>query len=103
MHVEKLHDEIMVVHDEVMPEMSTIHKLKRTVGRSDLNESLQDSLETMLETASEAMMEWMAQYDKPSSGDSLQLLYLEDQLVKIKQVSEQMKSSIQIAKSYAEK
>ena len=29
--VEKLYKEVMIIHDEVMPEISTIHKLKKKI------------------------------------------------------------------------
>jgi len=75
--INQQHDEIMVIHDEVMPKMSDIHKLKKTIKKSELpNKAV---LIASLEKADDAMMDWMHGYDKPSVTDENYVDYLEKQ------------------------
>ena len=89
-----LHTEIMVVHDEVMPEMSTIHRIKKKLKNLDTTGEEIDQLVTNLDDADEAMMSWMADYDRPDGSDSLSLAYLRMEKEKISDVSRKMKSAI---------
>ena len=91
----ELHDEIMVVHDEVMPEMSTIHRIKKRLRKFDDDGNLE--VKTMiqrLDDADEAMMSWMADYKRPKGADSLSMIYLHNEKDKISEVSRLMKSAI---------
>lgn len=104
--VQKLHDEVMAIHDEVMPEMGTIHKLKKqlkaklkeagvTLNEDNINNSI-----SALDYADEAMMDWMHQFKVPKNVDDAALLtYLEDQKVKISKVNTDMRTSIKNAQN----
>ncbi len=101
--VENLHEQVMVVHDEVMPKMSDINRAKkklRKIKDPSLNEDVLTLL-TDLENADEAMMSWMHDYKKPS-GEDLEAAkkYLNDQLVKITEVKDVMLSSIANAEKF---
>ena len=108
--VQKLHDEVMVIHDEVMPEMGTIHKLKKELKKKldsegdNIDEAdIQNNIKA-LDYADEAMMGWMHQFKMPKDQSDDQLLeYLEDQKVKIKKVNLDMKTVIKNAKIANEK
>lgn len=93
----KLNEEVMAVHDEIMPKMSEIMELK-----SKLTDSLKvvdstsvqypilkqktDSLNRLLDEADNAMMDWMNQY-KPDTLETINAeegaKYLTDQKNKI--------------------
>ena len=98
--VDDLFDEVMAVHDEVMPLMTYMHKNGKTLksyvtAQSTLSDSLQQVVRTHvvnLENTSEAMMEWMANFsDPPRGNEQSAMTYLEDQKVKISKVSLGMK------------
>ncbi len=87
-YISEQHDKIMVVHDDVMPKMSDIYKLKKKMKKDDaLREShLIDSLEY----AEEVMMEWMHDYDKPSDSDPNYEVYLNQQMEAVTEVRDVM-------------
>jgi len=105
--VEKLQAETIEIHDEVMPKMDDIMKLKKSLKSKQDSVSSEESeriqaLIVSLEKADEAMMNWMRNYDPKmedmSEADKLE--YLKNQKAAISDVSEQMKGSISKAKSY---
>jgi hypothetical protein len=102
----KLHNEIMAVHDEVMPKMGDVNVLKQSVQKysditkgekAELKDSLIRGVLTLTE-ADEAMMEWMAKYDYPNpklSQDET-LKYLQAQKDSVKQMSDKIYMAIAI-------
>jgi len=96
--VEKLYKEVMIIHDEVMPEISTIHKLKKKIRKLDSNDNLSLKLLKELEDADESMMSWMADFgefrkmDKATKDEKLKYLAIEKE--KISVVSKKMKKAI---------
>lgn len=101
--VKKMYEEVMVIHDEVMPEISTIHKLKKRIKKVDTSEESRQLVKE-LEDADESMMSWMSDFgifrkmDEASIDEKLS--FLETEKVKITKVSEMMKTSISKAKKY---
>lgn len=92
-----LYDEVMGVHDEVMPKMNDIQKAKATLqtrlelpGISEAEKQEISSKITELDSASEGMMVWMRQFDPiaDSVGVEKARTYLEGELVKVKKVRE---------------
>ena len=110
--IEDMQDEVMAIHDEVMPEMGTINRLAK-----ELKVMVKDSLSTQdqrieikkhidaLETADDAMMNWMAEYKAPgkdlSKEKATELLQKEKE--KITLVRDQMLNSISDAKALLSK
>lgn len=94
----------MIIHDEVMPETSTIHRLKKKIRQTAELDSTALELIKELEDADEAMMSWMADFnpDKSASKEK-QLEYLEIQKNEISNVSKQMKDAIQKARHFLDK
>jgi len=94
-----LYKEVMEIHDAVMPEMSTIHTIKKdlkaieTPGTKDL---ILKNVKA-LDDADEAMMTWMAEFKLPDdkSGEAA---YLESEKIKISKVSDAMYVSIKNGK-----
>lgn len=72
--LKKMHDNVMEIHDEVMPRMTEIGKLKRQLKRKLKEDNVvkQDSIQQyiyQLEEADNAMMNWMGDFKKPSFED----------------------------------
>jgi proline dehydrogenase len=91
-----LYDEVMKVHDEVMPRMDEIYKKKealknRIANTPQMSESdktaIEDSI-SKLDQASEGMMVWMREFDPipDSLGEEKAREYLENEMEKIKKV-----------------
>jgi hypothetical protein len=108
--LEKLHNEIMVVHDEVMPQTAELNRLKRQLKSykdvvSDENANLKDSLINgilLLSKSEDLMTDWMANYDYPNEDVKPEQMekYLVGQKDSIKNVSDNFKMSIAIAQEF---
>ena len=99
-----LYDDVMKVHDEVMPKMDDIYKLKQELKKqiSDTPNLVDEKRRTIeatilkLDSASEAMMVWMRNFNPlpDSLGEEKAHEYLEDQQEKIKKVKDEMLDAI---------
>lgn len=102
--------EVMAIHDAVMPEMSAINRLSRTLKpmvkeklSEDEQEILLDGLKS-LDQSGEAMMVWMADFQnnldvlRDSMDHQAIMSYLDAELEKIKTVDTLMRSSIETGK-----
>lgn len=108
--LEKLHNEVMVVHDEVMPQNAELNRLKRQLKSykdvvSDENADLKDSLINgilLLSKSEDLMTDWMSSYDYPNEEISTEQMakYLVAQKDSINAVKENFKMSIAIAQSF---
>jgi predicted transcriptional regulator len=102
--VKQLYEEVMTIHDDVMPKISDISKLRRKI-RKDKQESI-ESLQhiTDLEKADDAMMDWMSDFQKyktyNDSTKESKMKYLNNEKLRIQSVSDQMYGSIESAKKY---
>jgi hypothetical protein len=104
-----LYDNVMKVHDEVMPKMNDIEKLKeelrnRIVNSPDLVEEKKREIETMiarLDSAGEGMMIWMRKFDPPADSLGAEAMqdYLKSEMEKIKKVREDILVALEEAKS----
>jgi hypothetical protein len=102
-----LYDEVMKVHDEVMPKMDDIYKLKQELKKqmadsSTLTTEKKKTIEATilkLDSASENMMVWMRNFNPlpDSLGEEKAREYLEDQKVKVEKVKEDMLQAIEEA------
>ena len=103
-----LYDQVMDVHDEVMPRMDDIMKLKRSLQEQiantpDMGVERKQQLEKIisnLDSASSAMMNWMHEFNPlPDTVDQeLAREYLEEEMEKIRKVKTLMLESIDKAK-----
>lgn len=101
-HVDKenpLYKEVMVIHDKVMPEMSTIHQLKKQLKALDVPAAKKQILDQInqLNDADEAMMSWMAAFVVPKEQTQIDA-YLKSEKGKIQGVSDQMYAAMTHAK-----
>ncbi len=99
----KAYDEMMSVHDEVMPEMGTIYKLEKKLKKKIETTTNPDSLAVMnktlkkLSASGEGMMDWMHNLDVPGKKvpDAEAIVYLKSEKEKISKISTSMKESIE--------
>ena len=99
---DSLYDEVMAIHDEIMPKMKDINDAKKQLKKiqNEENQAQVDALILQLDQADEAMMEWMNQFKPPQAEDkAARDTYLQMQKSKIVAVQEQMMSAIADAKS----
>jgi len=97
-HVNKenpLYQDVMVIHDKVMPEMSNIHRLKKQLKSNNTPgaEDLILAKINQLNDADDAMMSWMASFSVPKDK-SQEDAYLLAEKEKIQNVSDQMYEAI---------
>jgi len=102
-----LYDQVMDIHDEVMPKSDEIYTLKKEIQdkiaapnlATDKKKQL-DQLIAELDSADHSMMDWMHKF-KPlpdSANQELAREYLENEMERIKKVREQINGSLQKAK-----
>lgn len=101
-----LYDEVMNIHDEVMPKMNDLHKakisLQTRLEMPGLGENEKQNLQnkiTRIDSASESMMVWMRQFNPipDSAGEDKARAYLENELVKVKDVKESILRALKTA------
>jgi archaellum component FlaC len=105
---QELYDDVMDIHDEVMPKMDDIYKLKEKLKNQltdapNMAEEKRREIETIisrLEAASEGMMVWMRNFNPlpDSLGEEKARKYLEEQKEKVTKVKEDMLGAIEDAK-----
>ncbi len=103
-----LYDQVMDIHDEIMPRAEDIYQLKKTLQEKlasapDLVADKKKELEltiAQLDSADQSMMEWMHRFRPlPDSADQEKArAYLESEMERIKKVKELMNESIEKAK-----
>jgi hypothetical protein len=105
-----LKDQVMTVHDEIMPKMGELMSLRKQLEdkATALKESGADASEVEalmqiskdLDNSHEKMMQWMREYDPTFEGMVEQeiMTYLEDQKKKIERVGILTNESIEKAK-----
>ena len=104
---DELYDEVMKIHDEVMPKMNDMHKLKLALknemdSTSDLTEARKAEIETAilkLDSASEGMMGWMRQFDPIPDSESVDKAreYLEKEKEKVAKVRDDIYEALKQA------
>lgn len=106
----KLREDVLIVHDEVMPQMGKLkfYEKKAILKIDEL--SVQTPVDTVqlkefknlvfeLNNAYEGMFVWMRQYDA-EDGEKEPLLiksYLEDQMIQVLEVNQKIKSILEVA------
>jgi hypothetical protein len=105
---QKLYDEVMRIHDEVMPKMNDLYKAKTSMKtRMEMpglpkneRQEIQRNI-ARLDSASEGMMVWMRQFNPPpdSAGEEKARAYLESELEKIKKVREDILDALKTSAS----
>ena len=92
-----LYDQVMDIHDEVMPKMGDLHKAKKQLQDSlasatALTEDQRKEIEGIiltLDSASNSMMNWMHEFNPPEASNKEAFnKYMESELVKVKKMKE---------------
>jgi Mg2+ and Co2+ transporter CorA len=104
-----LYDQVMDIHDEIMPRAEDIYQLKKELQEKltnspDMAADKKQELElviTQLDSADQSMMDWMHQFKPlPDSADQEKArAYLESEMERIKKVKDLMNESIEKAKA----
>jgi hypothetical protein len=103
-----LYDQVMMVHDEVMPKSDQLYQLKKELqdkiakntGLSDDTKRRLTQAIAELDSANLAMMDWMHKF-KPlpdSANQEAAREYLENEMERIKKVRDQINGSLEKAK-----
>jgi hypothetical protein len=102
-----LYDQVMDIHNEVMPRADEIYELKNEIKARIASASAQSEQKKLLEqivqeldSADHSMMDWMHKF-KPlpdSANQELAREYLENEMERIKNVRELVNGSVQRAK-----
>ena len=105
---QELYEEVMRIHDEVMPKMNDLYKAKTALKtRMELpglpeneRQEIQNNI-ARLDSASEGMMIWMRQFNPlpDSAGEEKARSYLENELEKIKKVREDILDALKTSAS----
>ncbi|MCA6075476.1 hypothetical protein [Fulvivirga sedimenti] len=104
---EDLFNEVMAVHDEVMPKMDDIMKEKGRIQEMINSENdsariimLRETISN-LNSADESMMEWMRSFDRDkfSEDPDAQINYYREELIRINEVKEKMLTAINESKA----
>jgi hypothetical protein len=106
---QKLYEQVMDVHDEVMPKMDDLYKLRRelqqlqsdsTTVPADQRKALEDAI-IKIDSASEGMMVWMREFDPPKELAEADLKkYLLEQMEKVKRVREDILEALKSANEF---
>jgi len=104
-----LYDQVMDIHDEVMPKMDDLYKLKKQLQDSiaktpAMVEEKKKQLEQAIlrvDSASNSMMVWMRQFNPPTDSTSEEALreYLEAQLEMVKKMREDVMEALEKGKN----
>jgi len=98
--LDALYRTVMSIHDDVMPEMSTIRKLGKQVKKhNDAATTSYKSISKKLDDEGEGMMNWMHEFKKPDYKQyDVSKKYLLQEKEKIERVREGMLTAIEEAK-----
>jgi hypothetical protein len=105
---EALYNEVMKVHDEVMPKMNDVYKyqqqLKEKLKAPNLSAKNKEEINAVLsrlDSAGNGMMVWMRQFDPipDSLGEEKARIYLEGEMEKVKRVREDIVQALEQAKA----
>ncbi|MFM8914571.1 MAG: hypothetical protein ACKOE6_16885 [Flammeovirgaceae bacterium] len=108
-----LYDQVMDVHDELMPQMEDLYKLKKEIQDkiaqtpdmvADKKKELEQTI-AELDSADQTMMDWMHKFRPlPDSANQEKAReYLETEMEKVKKLKELFNESIEKAKGIVKK
>jgi hypothetical protein len=98
-----LYNEVMKIHDEVMPKMEDMHKrkqaLKKKLEEPNVSADQKKQIQTrinQLDSAGESMMVWMREFNPipDSAGEEKAREYLENEMERVKKVRENILTAL---------
>ncbi len=94
-------EEVMEIHDEVMPKVETINQYMRELEVLKDEDAQASYIYEELENADKAMMSWMRTVKINKEGtEEERMAYYEAEKIKIENVKTMMLNSIELAKAY---
>ncbi len=97
--IKEKYNEIMRIHDEVMPEMSTMRRYRKQLLAKGNNDQIMQAV-TDLTKADERMMDWMAEFKMPENvGEKDKISYLNKELISVAAMNKQIKDAMTQAES----
>lgn len=102
-----LYDQVMDIHDEVMPKMNDLYKIKKQLKDSitntpDMADEQKEKFEQTIlevESAASSMMVWMREFNPPEATDKEAFnKYMESELVKVKKMREDVMRALENSK-----
>lgn len=109
----ELYNEVMAIHDEVMPKMNDIHRYKKefqkeladTINTNETRRAELQSIIEKLDAAGDGMMVWMRQFEPvpDSEGEDKAREYLESEKKKVSKVKDDMNAALDNARKLSEK
>lgn len=103
-----LYDQVMDIHDEVMPKMDDIYKMRKALKDSIANTpDLPDETKLrftqtilQLDSAGNSMMVWMREFNPPDQKDEAAFnKYMETELVKVTKMREDVMRALKAIES----
>ena len=103
--VKVLHNEVMEIHDLIMPRMSEIHELKGELRASlspDTDSTQVYNLLTQLNKADDAMMGWMSDFHAPLEASNFEKSkeFYQEEKTKILRVKSIMEAAIDSSSAF---
>jgi hypothetical protein len=105
---QELYNEVMKIHDEVMPKMENIHRAKQEIREkiekspnlSSVERIELDAMIARLDSAGESMMIWMREFNPlpDSLGEEKARAYLENEIERVKKVRANILEALEAAK-----
>ena len=102
---DELYNKVMAIHDEVMPKMNDLHKLKKQLTEEienspDLVEERRQQIESrikQLDEASESMMQWMRNFNPEEYKENNEeyIDYLNQEFDKVSKVKVDMLKALE--------
>ena len=98
-----LKDEVMSIHDEVMPKMGELRRVRKSlliqadslVGIDSIASSKLTYLRDEIDNANEGMMQWMRNFEPEFEGTNEEIkAYLEEQKIAVTKVKDDMNASL---------
>jgi hypothetical protein len=106
---QELYNEVMKIHDEVMPKMDDIHraktelkeKIEKTPNLSKTERIELDAMIARLDSAGEGMMVWMREFNPlpDSLGEEKARAYLESEMERVKKVRANILEALEATKT----
>jgi len=101
-----VYEQVMEIHDEVMPKMNDIYKMRKSLQDSiantpDMPEGRKKEFEQKilrLDSAGNSMMVWMREFNPPDQKDEAAFKkYMEIELFKLKKMKEEVMNALKAA------
>jgi len=103
--VERMTDEVIAIHDEMMPLMDDLYRTRMNLQKAAEADSTSQEMMTkaigQLAEAEDAMMVWMRNFNPTFRGNTHEetMAYLQDQKRTMQAVAKQMKKALKEGKS----